>query len=530
MSDVVRTLPTANQNSRSVATSISERLSEELVIALVGPVASGVSTAGQMIADILSQNFGYEVAPTIKMSTFIRAEMSRVGLAEPPRQPLGDYIKAMQTAGNELRQKFGLNYLAEKAVEKIVKFRVEKGGYKDEVVLPGRRAYVIDSLKNGEELLLLRQIYGETLCVVGVFAPDEVRKRRLENDGADATETQKILDRDQGEVATFGQKTRKIFVEADFFICNDQKKDELRQSVLRYFEIIFDSSIHTPTVAEAAMYAAEAAASNSSCMSRQVGASIVSKTAELISVGRNDVPKFRGGLYTENDRSVWSEQAQKLIDNDHRCFKWEKRICHNETRRNSILDKIVIQLLSSPRLSIQVVKTSQEKAGTKQELVRQVLEGTDVDLLTEFSRSIHAEMEAILAVAREGRHSLVGATLYTTTYPCHNCARHIVAAGITSVIYVTPYLKSLATALHGDAVTEDVTSTSKVVFRQYEGVAPRSFLRLFRPKADRKKGGKYFRENPKEAAPIFRVPLDGSVEYESKVIADLVSKEQTASA
>ena len=134
-------------------------------------------------------------------------------------------------------------------------------------------------------------------------------------------------------------------------------------------------------------------------------------------------------------------------------------------------------------------------------------------------------MEAILAVAREGRHSLVGATLYTTTYPCHNCARHIVAAGICSVVYIQPYKKSLAIALHSDAITEDPDDHKRVIFRQYDGVAPQHYLRLFTPEMARKKDAKFARPDAKAAVPIFRVPLDGPVEYESKVIADLEDKE-----
>lgn len=54
--------------------------------------------------------------------------------------------------------------------------------------------------------------------------------------------------------------------------------------------------LEVPTCAEAAMYDAAAAGAASACMSRQVGAAIVSKDGELIAVGRNDAPKFGGGL------------------------------------------------------------------------------------------------------------------------------------------------------------------------------------------------------------------------------------------
>jgi deoxycytidylate deaminase len=425
----------------------------------------------------------------------------------------------MQDTGNMLRSVFGNNYLAEKIVEKICKFREEKGGYRGGVPIPGRRAYIIDSLKNLEELDLLRQIYGDTLCVVGVFAPDSQRRQRLLDRSVPESEIQKILDRDQNEPATFGQKTRKLFVMSDFFVCNDQKREELRRKIQRFLNITFDIVIHTPTRSESAMYEASSAAANSACMSRQVGAAIVSSDGELISVGWNDVPRFGGGLYNEDDQQIIDADKHLIVDRDKRCFKWGGCVCHNEVRRNNIIDKI----------SLLIFKSGLLKRDKKLLQVRELLTGTEIDSLIEFSRSIHAEMEAILAVAREGRHSLKNATLYTNTYPCHNCARHIVASGISAVVYIEPYLKSLAIELHNDAITENIEEKGKVIFRQYDGVAPKTYLRLFRPSADRKTKGKLSKPDPHDALPVFRVQLDSQADYEANVIAELAGKEHPTS-
>ncbi|WP_136618317.1 MULTISPECIES: anti-phage dCTP deaminase [Mesorhizobium] len=518
MSQSAAILKRDDKQPEKVATTISDRLSQELVIALVGPVASGVSTTAKFLADLLSQKYGYDVCPIIKPSAVIKAEAYRVGLTPAGKQPLGKYITEMQNIGNELRSDFGSDYLAEKAVEKIVLFRKQKNGYNtDGLPQPGRRAYIIDSIKNPEEFILLKQIYGETLCLFGVFAPDNLRRQRLLNDGAEPQEVDIILDRDQNEYPTFGQKTRKVFVEADFFLCNDRKNEELHSSVDRLLDIIFSTKIRTPTRAESAMYEATSAASNSACMSRQVGAAIVAKNGELISVGWNDVPKFGGGLYREDDQSVWSNEKQRIEDNDHRCFKWQQKICHNEVRRTSIKEMIVDRIL----------KSSIIKDGVKRKRAEEILDGTGIDDLIEFSRSIHAEMDAILGVAREGKHSLVGSTLYTNTYPCHNCARHIVAAGIQSVVYIQPYRKSLATVLHSDAISEDPDQRDKVIFSQFDGVAPRNYLRLFQQSGERKRGGHVVSVDHMNAVPVFRMALDSPAEYESKVIADLTDKEKT---
>lgn len=48
--------------------------------------------------------------------------------------------------------------------------------------------------------------------------------------------------------------------------------------------------------------------------------------------------------------------------------------------------------------------------------------------------SIHSEVDAIANAARNG-YSTKGATIYVTRYPCEACARAIIQAGISTVVY-----------------------------------------------------------------------------------------------
>ena len=101
-----------------------------------------------------------------------------------------------------------------------------------------------------------------------------------------------------------------------------------------------------------------------------------------------------------------------------------------------------------------------------------------MDLL-EFGRIIHAEMLAISDAARLGR-AVKGATLYCTTFPCHICAKHIVASGIERVVYVEPYPKSYAEQLHNDAIVIGKTQDFyKVAFEPFIGVSPFRYRDLF---------------------------------------------------
>lgn len=162
---------------------------------------------------------------------------------------------------------------------------------------------------------------------------------------------------------------------------------------------------------------------------------------------------------------------------------------------------------------------------------------TRLGSLIEFSRSVHAEMDAITSLARAGGPSLRKATLYTTTFPCHSCARHIVAAGIKEVYYIEPYEKSMAQQLHDDSIIfefpplqpkgqedllDSATLEEKVRFLHFEGVAPRLFAELFR--ADGRKDKKSGQFVPMEQAGTTKVLpeyLDNYRDFEKAAVQHL---------
>lgn len=99
--------------------------------------------------------------------------------------------------------------------------------------------------------------------------------------------------------------------------------------------------------------------------------------------------------------------------------------------------------------------------------------------ITEYGRMVHAEMAAITDAARRGV-SVAGSRLFSTTFPCHNCAKHIVAAGIREVIYIEPYPKSQVAALFSDSIALDRAPTAnQVAFSSFVGFAPTQFADLF---------------------------------------------------
>lgn len=61
----------------------------------------------------------------------------------------------------------------------------------------------------------------------------------------------------------------------------------------------------------------------------------------------------------------------------------------------------------------------------------------------ELCRGVHAEQNAIIQAARHGV-SIEGATLYTTTQPCVQCAKLAINSGIKRIVYQGDYPDRLA--------------------------------------------------------------------------------------
>lgn len=175
---------------------------------------------------------------------------------------------------------------------------------------------------------------------------------------------------------------------------------------------------------------------------------------DVIAVGCNEVPRAGGGSYWPG-----KGDARDHISKDD----------SNDLRKQSIAADILRRL------------NSVLNEGTA-ETAAEMIESSTLFDITEFGRAVHAEMDAILSCARSGI-SICGATLYTTTFPCHNCARHIIAAGLRRVVYIEPYPKSLADKLHGDSMwlgeRGKGAGVSKIGFEPFVGIGPRKYADLF---------------------------------------------------
>ncbi len=430
----------------------------EVVIGIVGAIGIDHSHVINALKNRFSF-YQYDVSE-IRLSKSI----AKLKTQEPPVGKF-DRSEYLINAGNELRKEYNdPSILALEAVREIYEKRKESGEMSlstegVSVTIP-RRVNIISSLKRPEEVQALRNIYPKGFYLIGVYSSPERRKKSLVEDGHAMTQEQAeiLLSKDEDEYSKekFGQKTRNTFHLADFFVEEAADSDFFRAQINRTVDLIFGAPYETPTFDEYAMYHAFSASLRSADLSRQVGA-IIAKNFEIISSGANDCPKPGGGLY-------WCkyDPGRKEFCDEPEGRDYVKGFDMNTKERTSIFNKVV------DRLNIE-----NSDSGYRDKII-DALERSGLKDITEYGRMVHAEMEALLCCARN-TIDCRNAVMYGTTFPCHNCAKHIIAAGIKEVVYVEPYPKSKTLEFYG----KSIDSGEEMSFRPFIGVGARQFLNLF---------------------------------------------------
>ncbi|MFV1976985.1 MAG: anti-phage dCTP deaminase [Candidatus Scalindua sp.] len=480
-------IPGTTPDSRKI---VLEHAANELVFGVVGHVGSGTTQIAETLKGLLSDeslaggSFDTEI---IKAREIISDWATSAGETIPTTAS-NDLTtsESLQNLGDKMRKEIPDHAAVAKCMAlNIRKLRAQKTGSRladQEPVKPdgSRRAYILDSIRHPTEVNLLRHVYQDAFILVGVVCEESKRLDRLTkkytNAGVEAAK--KFMKRDAKAGDTFGQRVSDAFHLADYFVDNtvsrvldnnDPNEDwDINEKLSRLIKIVTHSEIMRPLISETAMHHAYGAKMRSACLSRQVGAALIDSNGNVLATGTNEVPKAGGGVYGE---------SFNVDEKDHRCAfrpSQSQRKCSNTSEQNKIIDKLIA---SVPELT--------STSPTRKEELKSKLRESPIGGLLEFSRAVHAEMDALLSAARAGSTS-VGSRLFVTTFPCHYCARHIVSAGVDEVQYIEPYPKSQALGLHNDSIqvehsnwVEPSQGGDRVLFRPFSGVAPRMYRRAF---------------------------------------------------
>lgn len=349
-------------------------------------------------------------------------------------------------------------------------------------------AVIFNSLKHPDEVLALRKIYGEAFFAISIFTPTQARVEALSRRIAKSRHrspdqclpvAERLVRKDaEAPSAELGQNVEAAFPLGDVFVRGEYSC--IRTEIARLTDVLFSDPFRTPTMDECGMFYAKSAALRSADLSRQVGAVICDGEGALLASGCNDVPKPGGGLYWEGDNP---DRRDFALGSDP-----------NAIARKTIVREVLEALKP---LFAQEHLTDEDLLPT----AMRMLKGKRISNLLEFGRVVHAEMNALMDAARRGVE-LRDATMYCTTFPCHVCARHILASGIQRVVYIEPYPKSLAEEMYRDAIAVDGSCAADpraLRFDSFVGIAPRRFIDCFEalPRKDSDGYARRRRQEPK---------------------------------
>lgn len=487
-----------------MATTIPNIEFPELFFGFVSPIGVDLNPSIAAFKEFLSGE-GYHVEE-IRVTEVFPLFEGALNPA-PKLRPFPEYerFRSYIKFGNRLREHSKDDaILAALSIGQIMFARSELAKKQDKNTIP-KVAYLIRQFKRREEIELLRSVYGRLFFQVSIYsrrsARVEVLSRRFAKsvDQSDANrfraKAEELVQTDENEVgADHGQQVGKIFHDADFVVNSDISSPSTESQIKRFCESLFSSNSISPTKEEYGMFMAKAAALRTIDLSRQVGAAIFSRAGEIMSLGSNEVPKASGGSYWEDE------------EHDDRDYK--RGFDANDRRKQELLRDLAARAKTPKLPKLPGVSDSQF-----------------MDAL-EYGRIVHAEMAAITDAARLGI-PIKGTELFTTTFPCHMCAKHIVASGIDRVIFLEPYPKSLATELHSDSIEiagadrGQYSSFPSVKFEHFFGITPRRYREFFERTRRKDDGGNFQNYKNGRKRPFVDIKSPFYMKFEEDILSYL---------
>jgi len=473
---------------------IDPDFSPEIIVALCGAAGTDLSNVCRAVAKEFSA-FGYK-AETIVLSDIFSNLAAFSDIKSEKFEDLR--IEAAMNAGNKVRSLIENPDAAARLAIAEIRSRREKASGSPDQPLP-KTVYIIKSIKTTGEYNLLSKLYKDAFFMISVYESrhervSNLRKRiaksRKQRPEEADNAAEKLIDRDEDEAGNdLGQGVRDAFQLGDVFI---EVGKQLNKQLRRIVELAFGAPYITPTRQEHGMFHAYAASLKSADLSRQVGAVVITNDGEIIASGCNEVPKVGGG-------AIWEED---IDDNAKERRDFGLGYDSTALMKREILTEVV-KALKGQWFKDDVAVRSDESL--VDEMLRKdsrvSLREARISNIIEFGRIVHAEMAALMDAARRGV-AVRDHALYCTTFPCHMCARHIVAAGVNTVVYIEPYPKSLAKKLYEHEILVDnelASGRNGVRFTPFVGVAPKRYV-------------SWFRAGKRKDAEGWALPARGSVE------------------
>lgn len=336
----------------------------------------------------------------------------------------------------------------------------------------GKPAYIVlDALRNPFEVLYFKERFA-SFYLVAITTDNKDRERRLayldyspaqiaEYDKKEYPEKSKPL---SGYESFTSQNIQSCLEKADIYIRNngtsapqqDPNLNDFTSQLVRYFTLMIHPGLTTPTRMERCMQIAFSARANSGCISRQVGAAITDKHDSIKAVGWNDVPAGQIPCLLRRATDLSAKSDEEAFSDYEFTDKEFRSQVEGSYKRFTLVEM-------GGRSASFCFKSEYNS-----------LPGGDNNQV--HTRSLHAEENAFLQLAKYGGDGIEGGNLYTTASPCELCAKKAFQLGIKNIFYIDPY-----PGISLDHILKSGVKTLRPVVELFQGAVGQAYHRLYDP-------------------------------------------------
>lgn len=198
-----------------------------------------------------------------------------------------------------------------------------------------------------------------------------------------------------------------------------------KDQLLKYIALIDHPGIITPSPEERCMQLAFTAKHNSGCISRHVGAAITDESYSVKAIGWNNTPEGQVPCVLRNADDLINTRfdldAFTEYERDHRTNKDFAKALNTNFKDQIEIEKKKLNGRNAC-FCFKSLKNSFEEGKNQVH-----------------TRSLHAEENAFLQIAKYGGAGISGGKLFSTASPCELCSKKARQLGIKEIYYIDPY-------------------------------------------------------------------------------------------
>ncbi len=322
---------------------------------------------------------------------------------------------------------------------------------------------VIDAIRNPYEAFFLKRRYAN-FYLMSINTSNSKRLnslheyRKLSIKEVSDLDNKEYPGKISGTSKFIAQNIQACIEIADIHIHNSKtsefNQNDLVSQLAWYLALMMHPGLVMPTSVENCMQIAYTVKQSSGCISRQVGAVVTDDSYSVKCVGWNSTP--------QGQTPCLLRSAEDLLGGVN-IFDYSEYEKNDNVFRKALSDKYFDLIKSGA--------TQKRNIPFCFKAIQNEIEGEKNQVHT---RSLHAEENAFLQIAKNGGQKLLGGILFTTASPCELCAKKAYQLGIVKIIYIDPY---------PGIATDHILSVgaNKPVLELFRGAVGRAFYQLYQP-------------------------------------------------